>query len=156
MQRFSSGLESKGDREASLQKMTGRLSREGTLVSVGLFPPFFQSTKSRTSLAAGWLRLCAPNAGGPGSLPGWATRSCMPQLRPDAAIHTHTHTDPDTHTHTHRVPSSAEGAFLLFNLCPELHSKWTFLPHHSSSVTTPFPALGSGLSGSETSQVAQW
>ena len=97
MQRFSSGLESKGDREASLQKMTGRLSREGTLVSVGLFPPFFQSTKSRTSLAAGWLRLCAPNAGGPGSLPGWATRSCMPQLRPDAD----TDTDTDTHTHTH-------------------------------------------------------
>lgn len=40
MQRFSSGLESKGDREASLQKMTGRLSREGRLVSVRPVPSF--------------------------------------------------------------------------------------------------------------------
>ena len=28
-----------------------------------------------------WLRLCAPNAGGLGSIPGQATRSRMPQLR---------------------------------------------------------------------------
>ena len=26
---------------------------------------------------AQWLRLCAPNAGGPGSIPGWGTRSHM-------------------------------------------------------------------------------
>lgn len=26
----------------------------------------------RTSLVAQWLRLCTPNAGGPGSVPGWA------------------------------------------------------------------------------------
>ena len=31
----------------------------------------------RTSLAAQWLRLCAPNAGGPGSIPGQGTRSHM-------------------------------------------------------------------------------
>ena len=30
-----------------------------------------------TSLAAPWLRLCAPNAGGPGSSPGQGTRSHM-------------------------------------------------------------------------------
>ena len=28
-----------------------------------------------------WLRLCTPNAGGPGSIPGQGTRSHMPQLR---------------------------------------------------------------------------
>ena len=30
-----------------------------------------------TSLVTQWLRLCAPNAGGPGSIPGQVTRSCM-------------------------------------------------------------------------------
>ncbi|TEA30083.1 hypothetical protein DBR06_SOUSAS18210011, partial [Sousa chinensis] len=33
------------------------------------------------SLVAQWLRLCAPNAGGPGLIPGQGTRSHMPQLR---------------------------------------------------------------------------
>ena len=28
-----------------------------------------------------WVRLHAPSAGGPGSIPGRGTRSCMPQLR---------------------------------------------------------------------------
>ena len=28
-----------------------------------------------------WLRLCAPNAGGLGSIPGQGTRSHMPQLK---------------------------------------------------------------------------
>ena len=32
---------------------------------------------SGTSLVAQWLRLQAPNAGGPGSIPGQATRSHM-------------------------------------------------------------------------------
>ncbi|TEA32997.1 hypothetical protein DBR06_SOUSAS7410054, partial [Sousa chinensis] len=32
------------------------------------------------SLVVQWLRFCAPNAGGPGSIPGQGTRSCMPQL----------------------------------------------------------------------------
>ena len=35
-----------------------------------------------TSLVVQWLRLWAPNAGGPGSIPGQGTRSHMPQLRP--------------------------------------------------------------------------
>ena len=30
-----------------------------------------------TSLVVQWLRLCAPNAGGPGSIPGQGTRSHM-------------------------------------------------------------------------------
>ncbi|TEA36535.1 hypothetical protein DBR06_SOUSAS15910004, partial [Sousa chinensis] len=33
------------------------------------------------SLAVQWLRLCAPNAGDPGLIPGQGTRSHMPQLR---------------------------------------------------------------------------
>ncbi|TEA37634.1 hypothetical protein DBR06_SOUSAS5310072, partial [Sousa chinensis] len=28
-----------------------------------------------------WLRLCSPNAGGLGSIPGQGTRSHMPQLK---------------------------------------------------------------------------
>ena len=34
-----------------------------------------------TSLVVQWLRLHAPNAGGPGSIPGQGTRSLMPQLK---------------------------------------------------------------------------
>ena len=41
-----------------------------------------------TSLVVQWLKLCTPNAGGPGSIPGQGTRPhikqirvCMPQLR---------------------------------------------------------------------------
>ena len=34
-----------------------------------------------TSLVIQWLRLHAPNAGGPGSIPGQGTRYHMPQLR---------------------------------------------------------------------------
>ena len=32
-----------------------------------------------------WLRLCTPNAGDPGSIPGQGTRSHMLQLRPGTA-----------------------------------------------------------------------
>ena len=39
-----------------------------------------------TSLVVQWLRLRTPNSGGPGSIPGQGTRSCMPQLSPHAAI----------------------------------------------------------------------
>ena len=34
-----------------------------------------------TSLVVQWLRIRAPNAGGPGSIPGQGTRSRMLQLR---------------------------------------------------------------------------
>ena len=30
-----------------------------------------------TSLVVQWVRCCTPNAGGPGSIPGWGTRSHM-------------------------------------------------------------------------------
>ena len=33
------------------------------------------------SLVVQWLKLWAPNARGPGSIPGWGTSSHMPQLR---------------------------------------------------------------------------
>ena len=32
---------------------------------------------SGTSLVVQWVRLCAPNAGAPGSIPGQGTRFCM-------------------------------------------------------------------------------
>ena len=34
-----------------------------------------------TSMVVQWLRLCAPDAGGPGLISGQGTRSHMPQLR---------------------------------------------------------------------------
>ena len=37
--------------------------------------------KTGTSMVAQWLRLCAPNAGGSGLIPGQGTRAQMPQLR---------------------------------------------------------------------------
>ncbi|TEA30634.1 hypothetical protein DBR06_SOUSAS4110079, partial [Sousa chinensis] len=38
------------------------------------------------SLVVQWLRLCSPNAGGPGSIPGQGTRSHMPQLKIPHAV----------------------------------------------------------------------
>ena len=39
----------------------------------------------RTSLVVQWLRLYAPNAGGPGLIPNQGTRSQVPQLRTGTA-----------------------------------------------------------------------
>ena len=48
----------------------------------------YKNQYTGTSLVVQWLRLRAPNAGGPGSIPGQGTRSqrpqlsvCMPQLK---------------------------------------------------------------------------
>ena len=40
-----------------------------------------QEKNPRTSPVVQWLRLCAPSAGGPGSIPSQRTRSHVPQLR---------------------------------------------------------------------------
>ena len=53
------------------QRRERRLS--GAAVKVGGNP--------KTSLVVQWLRLCAPNAGGPGLIPGQGTRPHMPQLK---------------------------------------------------------------------------
>ena len=57
-----------------------------------MFMKTLRTHKSGTSLVVQWLWLSAPNAGGPGSVPGQETRShlpqprvCMVQLRPDTA-----------------------------------------------------------------------
>ena len=42
---------------------------------------FFKILPYRTFLVVQWLRLCAPNAGGPDSIPGQGTRSHMSQRR---------------------------------------------------------------------------
>ena len=39
-----------------------------------------KGNETGTSLVAQWLRLCTPNTGGPGSVPGRGTRVHMPQL----------------------------------------------------------------------------
>ena len=60
--------------------MTGVLIRRGKLNT--------QRDTRGSSLVVQWLRLCAPNAGGLGSIPGQGARShmlqlrvCMPQLK---------------------------------------------------------------------------
>ena len=47
--------------------------------------PIHQKLLFGTSLVVQWLRLCAPNSGGLGSIPGQGARSHMQQLRPSAA-----------------------------------------------------------------------
>ena len=44
----------------------------------------YRKKAAGTSLVVQWLRLWAPNAGGPNSVPGQETRSYVPQLRPGA------------------------------------------------------------------------
>ena len=44
-----------------------------------------------TSLLVQWLRLLAPKAGGPGSIPGWGMRSHMLQLRVHTPQLKHSH-----------------------------------------------------------------
>ena len=43
----------------------------------------YEALKTQTMVQ--WLRLCAPSAGGLGSIPGQGTRSHRPQLRPGTA-----------------------------------------------------------------------
>ena len=40
-----------------------------------------QNTVRGTSLVVQWLKLCAPNAAGPGSIPGRGTKSHLPQRK---------------------------------------------------------------------------
>ena len=42
---------------------------------------FIRNSNFGTSLVVQWLRLRAPNAGGPGSNPGQGSRSHIPQLK---------------------------------------------------------------------------
>ena len=49
--------------------------------SLGLAPSSAGSLGWWTSLVVQWLRFCAPNAGGPGLIPGHGTRPCMSQLK---------------------------------------------------------------------------
>ena len=53
------------------------LSVYSLLIQLGI--PKFQTDIARTSLVAQWLRLCAPNAGSLGSIPGQGTRCHMAQ-----------------------------------------------------------------------------
>ena len=44
-------------------------------------PPYIKTALQVTSLVVQWLRLCAPNAGSLGSIPGQGTRPYMPQFK---------------------------------------------------------------------------
>ena len=54
-------------------------------VSEGERKSLLMKVKEGTSLVVQWLRLCTPNAGGLGSIPGQGARSHMQQLRPSEA-----------------------------------------------------------------------
>ena len=71
----------------SMQEQMGDVSREMEILINNQKKCWrLKKQKTGTSLAVQWLRLCTPNAGGPGSISGQGTRSCMPQLRsPHAA-----------------------------------------------------------------------
>ena len=49
-------------------------------ISNNIFVQVFKISTIGTSLVVRWLRLYAPNAGDPGSIPGQGTRTHMPQL----------------------------------------------------------------------------
>lgn len=62
---------------------------------------FITSISWGTSLMVQWLRLCAPNAGGLGSIPGEGIRSHTPQLEiPNAATKILTATTKTGHSQT--------------------------------------------------------
>ena len=54
--------------------------------------------RRRVFLGDQWLRLHAPNAGGPGSIPGQGTRSHMPQLKIPCAATGTQHSQINTQT----------------------------------------------------------
>ena len=61
---------------------------QGSILRISFNLNYFMSPHTATlgtSLAAQWVRLCAPNAGGLQSIPGQGTRSHTPQLRPSSA-----------------------------------------------------------------------
>ena len=59
--------------------------------------------KYRTSLAVQLLRLCAPNAGSTGSVPGWGAKlAARSGMLPGVAKHTHMHTHKLTHRHNQK------------------------------------------------------
>ena len=57
-----------------------------------------------TSLVVQWLRLCAPNAEGPGLIPGQGNRSHTSRLRLSTAKYINKYTKTHTHTYTHNIP----------------------------------------------------
>ena len=57
------------------------MSVMGVCVGATGLPVTWRKEKRETFLVVQWLRLCSPNAGGPGLIPGQGTRSHMPQLK---------------------------------------------------------------------------
>lgn len=65
-----------------------------------------------TSLVAQWLRLCAPNAGGPGSIPGQGTRCHTSQLKMSHAA-TKTQRGQTNNHHTESWPRLGQARWKL-------------------------------------------
>ena len=66
-------------------KSRTQLKRLSRISIFSVLSTTFKEGTIGTSLLVLWLRLSAPNAGGPGLIPGQGTRSHMLQLRPGAA-----------------------------------------------------------------------
>ena len=91
----------------------------------GLPPLLLKNEAIRTSLVVQCLRLCVPNAGGPGSIPNQGTRSHMPQQRP---------MQPNKYFENKAFFRSAKVSYHFVRLC----SSFWFV---SSAPPLPFPVF---------------
>ena len=76
-----------------------------------------------------------PNTGGPGSLPVWETRSCMPPLRPGVCVFSHLQLFAMPWT----VASQTPLPFTISNSCPL--SQWCYLIMSSSATCFWSPSV---------------
>ena len=65
----------------------GRVYGEGSTGSCWREAFSLRESVRETSLVVQWLRLCEPNAGGPGSIPGQGTRSHMLHATKEPSCH---------------------------------------------------------------------
>ena len=75
---FSWPIPVHGSSVSTLKELRTECGKEGGKICYSTSPKeIYKYTHEGTSLAVQWERLHAPNAGGPGSIPGRRTRSCM-------------------------------------------------------------------------------
>ena len=98
--------------------------------------PWKQKLERRTSLVVQWLRLHAPNAGGPGSAPGQETRSDKAQLKiPSGA----------TKTQSSQINQSVKQTTLPCPPAPQGPRQGPSCPLHDHSVCCERLLLGTAL-----------
>ena len=72
--------------------------------------------KYRTSLAIQLFRLCGPNAGSTGSVPGWGAKlAARSGMLPGVATHTHMHTHKHTNRHNQKQTNKKTNFFRSTN-----------------------------------------